>query len=482
MAKLDISGLLNFFSDVKPNSLALADDSSEITFSQLNTNVRRIARLLQINDIDSSSLVCTMLPSILDWQVTLALHILGASSFSKPLGSKLDPALKPDWLISTELNSEFPEELTFVVDSNFQNAVNQTDKIKNAPGFPSLDFPARYFFTSGTSGAAKYLTISAEKLLEKIKYLGGSELVGERDVLNLLQFGSSQSYRLALRSLSEGRPFYTCGFFDYRLSKILNKYPIQTVAGSPIQISSMIDSLIQTGTNIPRVKTVIMGGSAPTQVQIDRIRKHLKARIYNSYGSTELGFVSMHEIIEGKIQGGVISPEVELEIVDSENRVLPIGVTGTIRYAKAKMIKSYFNSVEATDEYFQEDFFYPGDLGFLDLKGHLHISGRTNEVLNLGGVKISPEKVEAIALDSTGLMDAAAFPIVDNKGIKRLALAYVAGEEFEFGNLQEHMKSGLTSINISRFIQVSEIPRNENGKIPRAKLAQLIIEKGLADD
>ena len=44
------------------------------------------------------------------------------------------------------------------------------------------------------------------------------------------------------------------------------------------------------------------------------------------------------------------------------------------------------------------------------------------------------------------------------------------------------MKSGLTSINISRFIQVSEIPRNENGKIPRAKLAQLIIEKGLADD
>ena len=77
---MDISGILSFFAKLKPDALALVDDSNEITFSQLDTNVRRIARLLQINEIDTSSLVCTMLPSTLDWQVTLALHILGAPS------------------------------------------------------------------------------------------------------------------------------------------------------------------------------------------------------------------------------------------------------------------------------------------------------------------------------------------------------------------------------------------------------------------
>ena len=132
---MDISGILSFFAKLKPDALAIADDSNEITFSQLDANVRRIARLLQINEIDTSSLVCTMLPSILDWQVTLALHILGASSFSKPVGSRLDPVLKPDWLISNQLNPDFPEDKTFIVDSNFGKAVNQTDKLKDAPGF-----------------------------------------------------------------------------------------------------------------------------------------------------------------------------------------------------------------------------------------------------------------------------------------------------------------------------------------------------------
>ena len=475
---MDISGILSFFAKLKPDALALVDDSNEITFSQLDTNVRRIARLLQINEIDTSSLVCTMLPSTLDWQVTLALHILGASSFSKPVGSRLDPVLKPDWLISTQLNPDFPEDKTFVVDSNFEKAVNQTDKLKDAPGFTSPEFPARYFFTSGTSGASKYLVVSAENLLAKIKNQGSSELVGDRDSLNLWQFGSTQSYRVALRSLNEGRTFYNCGFYDYRLPKILVKYPIRTISGSPIQISSMVDSLIQTGTKLPKLQTVIMGGSAPTQIQVNRIRQHLSARIYNSYGSTELGFVSMHEIAKGRTLGGIISPEVKLEIVDENNAVLPKGEVGIIRYAKAKMPKSYFNSEAATNEYFQDDFFYPGDLGFLDEMGHLHISGRTNEVMNLGGVKISPESVEEVALRTPGILDAAAFSVIDKKGVKRLALAYTASSEFSLDDLEASYKKEALAISISKYVEVEEIPRNENGKIPRSNLAELIFESG----
>lgn len=479
---MDISGILYFFANLKPNSLALVDDSNELTFSQLDTNVRRIARLLQINGIDASSLVCTMLPSFLDWQVTLALHILGASSFSKPVGSKLDSALVPQWLISTQLNSDFPEDQTFIVDENFEKAVNQTDRLKSAPGFPSLDFPARYFFTSGTSGAAKYLVISAEELLAKVKYQGSSELVGESDVLNLLQFGATQSYRIALRALNEGRTFYTCGFFDYRLSKILNKYPIRTVAGSPVQVSSMIDSLVQTGTKVPNVGTIIMGGSAPTQIQINRIREHLDVKIYNSYGSTELGFVSMHEIVNGRIDGGNIWPEVRLEIVDEKNNKVPNGEIGIIRYAKRKMPKSYFNSEEASNEYFQDDFFYPGDLGYLNEFGQLHISGRTNDVINLGGVKISPEKVEEIAFRSSGVADAAAFPVIDDNGVKRLALAYVKDVGFDLKDLETRIEREFLAISVAKYVEVMEIPRNENGKIPRSKLAEIIFSPEVKND
>ena len=479
---MDIFGILNFFAKLKPNSLALVDDSNELSYLHLNSNVRRIARLLQNNEVDSSSLVCTMLPSALDWQATLALHMLGAGSFSKPTGSKLDKTLMPDWLISTRLIPDFPEERTFVIDENFEKALNQTESLRSAPGFSSPDAAARYFFTSGTSGEPKYLAISAKDIMDRYRQQGSSELVGEREVLNLSKFGSTQNYRIALRALLEGRTFYCCDYFDYRLPKILNKYPIRTVAGSPIQVSSMIDSLSQTGTEAPRVQTIIMGGSAPNQAQIKRIREHFNARIFNSYGSTELGFVSLHEIVNGKIMGGSISPDVKLEIVDDENRKLNNGESGIVRYAKANMTKGYYKSSEATDEFFKEKFFYPGDIGFLDALGHLHITGRTNEVINLAGVKVSPKIVEDIALSVPGVSDAAAFSLTDKKGVQRLAVAFVKSFGFELVELEDKFRSELKSISVAKFVEVNEIPRNENGKIPRSNLAQLIFMDGNRSD
>ena len=475
---MDIFGILNFFARLKPDSLALVDDSNEITFSQLDSNVRRIARLLQNNEVDSSSLVCTMLPSVLDWQVTLSLHLLGARSFSKPMGSKMDETLMPDWLISTKLIPDFPEERTFVVDENFEKALNQTEKLRAAPGFSSPDVAARYFFTSGTSGTAKYLEVSAKDLFAKSKKQGSSEAVGERDILNLFQFGANSSYRLALQALSEGRTYYASNYFDFTLPKLLSKYPIRTVYGSPLHISSMIDTLIQTGTKVPRVQTIVMAGSVPTQIQIRRIQEHLDARIYNSYGSTELGFVSISKIVNGIVEGLVISPEVKLEIVDSENKELPKGELGEVRYAKANMPKGYINSEEATHKSFQNDFFYPGDLGFLDAFGRLHISGRANDVINLGGVKISPEAVEEIALSVTGVLDAAAFPLTDDKGLRRLAVAFVKSSGFKLDELEDKFRSNLKSISVAKFVEVKEIPRNDNGKVPRSNLAKLIYADG----
>ena len=236
----------------------------------------------------------------------------------------------------------------------------------------------------------------------------------------------------------------------------------------------MIDALIQTGTKAPMVQSIVMSGSIPTKIQNDRIQAHLDARIYDAYGSTELGFVAISKIINGIVEGLVISPEVKLEIVDSDNKVLPRGETGVVRYAKANMTKRYINSEEATNESFQNNFFYPGDLGFLDALGRLHIIGRTNDVINLGGVKIRPEIVEEIALRVPGVTDAAAFSLIDNKGVTRLALAYVVESGFDFKNLEDDCTRELRAISVAKFVEVKSIPRNENGKIPRTKLAELL--------
>ena len=202
------------------------------------------------------------------------------------------------------------------------------------------------------------------------------------------------------------------------------------------------------------------------------------ARIYNAYGSTELGFVAVNEILKDSERGGIISPDVKLEIVDTDGVILPRGEVGFVRYSKQDMPKKYFNSEEATNEFFKDGFFYPGDLGFINELGNLRLAGRANDVINLGGVKIRPESVEEIALRVPGVTDAAAFPLIDSKGVRRLALAYVAEPGFDLQVLEDSCQKELRAISVAKFVEVEIIPRNENGKIPRSKLPELIFGSG----
>lgn len=477
---MEISRILQYWADIKPESLAVVEDEHEITFAQLNSNARRIANLLQINSFKSGDLVCTMLPSIIDWQVTIALQMLGITSFSKPLGTQLPADLMPDWIISTEIIPNFPEDQTIVADDNFAKAVNQTREIESTPGFASQESPARYFYTSGTSGAPKYLLASAGRLKEKGKGRSASELAGSREFLSLMKFGSSQGYRAAVRALMESRPVFFTNGVDFRLPKMLLNYPIQTISGSPIQISSLLDILDQTGTKIPGVKAIVMSGSRPSNVQIDRIRKFGNIKVFNVYGSTELGFVSIHEIKERVEAPGVLSPNVKLEIVDIEGNSLPRGQVGIVRYKKIDSRSGYVNDAKATAEFFKDGFFYPGDLGFLDSKGGLTITGRSNEVINLGGVKINPSEIEDAILAVEGVIDCAAFGAQDPNGVNRLLVAVVKRETTDLESIDKQTKEIFKKIAVSYFFEVKEIPRNENGKIIRAQLPKLIPEIGKA--
>ena len=89
-------------------------------------------------------------------------------------------------------------------------------------------------------------------------------------------------------------------------------------------------------------------------------------------------------------------------------------------------------------------------------------------------MKIRPEIVEEIALRVPGVTDAAAFSLIDNKGVTRLALAYVVESGFDFKNLEDDCTRELRAISVAKFVEVKSIPRNENGKIPRTKLAELL--------
>lgn len=461
---------IDLWAHLKPTDLAFVDESHEINFRELDLYTRKIAFLIKDKGIKPGDVVGLILPTYLGWLFTFSLYRLGITvmwhNSLKPFSSEI----KPDWLITLELHPGLSPERTIIVDESYLALINSSEELNDLPGYKDPSDLAVLFSTSGTTGDFKYTAHTAEELSLIAIRPSSDDSFGEDGVLSRLNFGAAWSTTHALKCLTFGRTFYACMFTDYRLPKFLTKYPIRTLIGSPVQVASFLDIQKQTGTKLPLLKTIIVGGSAPSAQLIDRIKGQLDCKLYNSYGSTEAGLISIYEVQSSDEVGSWIRPPVELQIVDDDDNQLPVMSVGHIRYRRKEMATSYYKNPEATAQFFKDGYFYPGDLGFIDHTGRLLLQGRSSEVMNLGGVKINPERIESIALAQLGVRDCAAFARMNDSGVEELGIALVVDVDFDKENFEKAMASK-SPIQIRQASIVPAIPRNEMGKIQRNLLA-----------
>lgn len=456
--------------------LAYVDESHEVTFREFDFYTKKIATYLRDKGIKPGDLVATILPPYLDWHFTFALQRLGIATMSKNNFAPFSEEAFPDFLITIKTHPRFPQEKTILVDANQLSAINQCSDEIELNGFANSSDLARLFSTSGTTGDVKYISASAEGLAHIAQRTSSYDLAGLDDVLSLYLFGSGQTYGLALKNAVNGKAYYSCGLTDYRLAKLVSKYPIRTLIGSPAQVSAFLDVQNQTGTEFPKLSTIIMGGSPPGSDIVERIARQLDCRVFNAYGSTEVGNISIQEITHGlgieRYAGNLIHEDVVLQVVDEADQQVSGSATGIIRYKRSGMIDSYFGNELASKANFRDGFFYPGDLGHLDSEGRLVLDGRLQEVINLGGVKLNPETIDAIVRAQLGVVDCAAFAQMSPTGVEQLALALVVDGDFS-KELFERTMEKKSPHPISSVVLVEKIERNPNGKVMRSHLSQI---------
>jgi len=455
----------------KPSSIAFADEEHILTFAQLNSMARKTAAVLSQQGITQGQLVCISLPSYLEWTTALALHLMGVTTMSKIGTAAFSPQISPDWLICLQPDPRISADKTIVIDEVYLERIKASVEMHDFPGYGDEEQPARLFATSGTSGESKYVAVTSSGLQEYVTRGGTHDFFGEEPVLSLFPLGMGTTYGRAIRCLHEGRAFFSCGFSDYRLPKILRLYPIKTLLGSPLQISAFLDAQLNTGSELAHLANIILSGSAPSDQLITRIRSQLNCKIYNGYGSTEGGSITMKEITDNDLEGSPINPVVELQIVDEDDQILAPEQTGLIRYRRPGMSTSYYKNPQATAEFFKNGYFYPGDLGYVDSIGHLVLAGRTSEVINLGGVKVNPEKIDEVAIAQLGVIDCAAFAVMAPSGVEQLAIAVISDPDFNLENFTKVMSKKLPWA-LKFIVPTNKIPRSESGKVLRHELQE----------
>ena len=333
------------------------------------------------------------------------------------------------------------------------------------------------FFTSGTTGAPKKVVRSAAASEERLRYCMDSSEVYQR-VFIMPGLTSSYGLNRAYEVFNSGKTACFAPDGVAALS-LINLYDVEVVLASTLQALALADMKNKNpGFRTDSLKAVFIGGGSIGPDGIARIRAALCRNVINTYGATEAGAVGRTPLdVLADEPGAIAFPWVELQIVDDTGAQLPAATEGTVRYRTPQLIEN----IKAVGPHeipgVRDGWFYPGDLGSVDDEGVFHLAGRSSDVLNRGGVKVSGARIEEILAEMPEIREAAACGVFGSSGLEEIWIGIVANGSIDIERikirLREHKEIGIAPDEI---ILLDQLPRGELGKVEKSRLKEQLIE------
>lgn len=188
-----------------------------------------------------------------------------------------------------------------------------------------------------------------------------------------------------------------------------------------------------------------------------------KTRLYNTYASTETGIISTYNYNDGECIAGCLGKTMPHSriIITPEGRISCQGDT---------LMSGYIGEPELTATVLRGDTVYMSDLGRIDEQGRLHIGGRQDDVINVGGYKVAPTEVEDAALLLPEVKDciciSAAHPVTGHA--LKLLVVMADGCQLNKRRIALHLKGRLEIYKVPMlYEQVDHVERTYNGKLNR---------------
>lgn len=257
--------------------------------------------------------------------------------------------------------------------------------------------------------------------------------------------------------------------------RAISLYGVASVQASPQQLQGLIEMVRGRAVRFPSLKRIQVGGATlPPSIAL-AARAMLCPNVVGVYGSTEAGGIAHTPaaVLQAVPDAaGYVLPGVEVQIVDAEGQSCAAGVEGVVRVRTPDMLGHYIGDAQASAESFRDGWFHPGDLGVLQPDGLLRITGRADEMINAGGVKVNPALIDAFLLTQPGVLDAAAFARRRAGATDLVWAAVVPGEGFSDQALLEACRQRLNSRAPVHVVQMAQIPRNAMGKPVRVRLSE----------
>jgi acyl-CoA synthetase (AMP-forming)/AMP-acid ligase II len=173
----------------------------------------------------------------------------------------------------------------------------------------------------------------------------------------------------------------------------------------------------------------------------------------------------------------------EIAILDPSGCALPPGETGDICVRGPAVFAGYFENPEANAKSFADGWFHTGDLGHLDARGFLYITGRASDMYISGGSNVYPREVEEALLLHPAVSEACVVGVPDAQWGESGVAVLVLHEEATVtdAELIGHLDGRVARYKRpARFVVWKELPKSGYGKVTKRDVLARLREDGVA--
>ncbi len=342
-------------------------------------------------------------------------------------------------------------------------------------------------YTGGTTGVSKGATLTHSNLLSNMSQMGlwlETAFLDKKRPDRLVFLCALPLYHIfaltvnSLMGLSTGgenilipNPRDIPAFV-----KEIAKYKVNIFPGLNTLFNALMNNAEFQKLDFSDLALTFGGGMAVQRPVAERWEKMTGSPIKEGYGLSETSPVATANRLDGKEFTGTIGlplPSTDVEIRDEDGNTLPLGDIGEICIRGPQVMAGYWQRPDETAKAISDDgFFRSGDIGFMNPEGLVKIVDRKKDMILVSGFNVFPNEIEEVAMTLAGILECAAIGVPDEHSGEAVKLFVVKKDpSLTEADVKAHCAANLTNYKRPRFVEFrTELPKSNVGKILRKDL------------
>ncbi len=501
-----------------PDRPAVTADGTTITFAELGGGVARLAASYRRLGISAGDRIVCQLPNSPEHVVAVnaawavgAVHVGTDNDLTVPelawlaertgaaaLLFRSHPGAPDPAAIVAAVRAAIPGTALIVAgpgpdggaDHRLDDLLAGSDQLDDWSPPHGPDDTGHLLLTSGTTGRPKAVMETLPACWAKMQFFVDAFRPGPDDVhLLYLPIAHVFGLRLAMLALLSGGRLVLMERFSPRGAlRLITDERVTILPGMPAHFTLLFDALdpaqtsllapAQPAHRVDSLRWAISAASTLPRPLVDRIYHDLGVELLYVYGCSENFTVlstDRDEIRRGSVGHVVFKgpagtpPDGTIGVLDpGRTEALPAGTVGEIAFGAARPVRYWKDPDAAGDGWYRT-----GDLGRVDPDGAVYILGRLKELVNRGGLHVSPTEVETAARLHPGVADAAVVATPDAVLGEAVCVCIVAGLAGApaLATLRDFLAPVLARHKLpDELCLVDAIPRTKIGKVDRPAL------------